>query len=55
MQSIQNVVFATEMDNLDDKGLDFMNGFLSFDSQLVNVNYKLKCQGIRENAGDNKL
>ena len=43
------------MGNLDDKGLDFMHGFLSFDSQMVNVNYKLKCQGIRENAGDNKL
>ena len=54
-KSIQNVVFATEMGNLDDKGLDFMHCFLSFDSQMVNVNYKLKCQGIRENAGENKL
>ena len=55
VQWIQNVVFATEMGNLDDKGLDFMHGFLSSDSQMVNVHYHLKCQGIRENAGDNKL
>ena len=56
LQWIQNVVFATEIGkNLDDKRLDFMHGFLSFDSQMVYVNCQLKCQGIRENAGDNKL
>ena len=54
MQSIQNVVFTSEMGNLDDKGLDFMHGFLSFDSQMVNIHYHLKCQDITDNAGDNK-
>ena len=55
IQKIQIVVFATEMGNLDDKGLDFLHGFLSLDSQMVNVHHHLKCQGIRKNAGDNKL
>ena len=55
IQKIQMVVFATEMGNLDDKGLDFMHGFLSLDSQMANIHYHLKCRGIKENAGDNKL
>ena len=49
------VVFATEMGNLDDKGLDFMHGFLSLDFQMVNIHYHLECQDITDNAGDNKL
>ena len=53
--SIQNVAFATEMDNLGDKGLDFMQGFLSLDSQIANIHYHLKCQDIIDNVSDNKL
>ena len=51
----QMVVFATEMGKLDDKGLDFMHGFLLLDSQMVNIHYHLKCHYITDNAGDNKL
>ena len=43
------------MGNLYDKGLDFKCGALSLDSQMVNIHYHLKCQDIRDNAGDNKL
>ena len=51
--SIQIVVFATEMGNLDDKGLDFMHGFLSLDSQMANIHYHLKWQDITDNGSDN--
>ena len=55
IQSIQMVVFAIEMGYLDDKGLDFMHGFLSLDSQMVNIHYHQKCQDNADSAGDNKV
>ena len=55
IQSIQIVVFATEMGHIDNKGWDFENGVLFLDSLMVSIHYHLKCQEITDNAGDNKL
>ena len=49
------VVFATEIGHLDDKGLDFMHGFLSLDSLMKNIHYHLECPDITDNVRDNKL
>ena len=54
-QSIQMVVFATEMGYLDDKASDFEHGVLFLDSLMVHIHYHLKCQEITDNEGDNKL
>ena len=54
IEKIQMVLFSTEI-GLHVKSWDFKYGVLSLDSQMVNIHYHLKCQGIRENAGDNKL
>ena len=55
IQSIQIVVFATEMGHIDNKGWDFKYGVLSLDLKMVIIHYHLKYQDITENAGDNKL
>ena len=54
-QSIQMVVVAPEMRNLDGKGSDFEHGVLFLDSLMVHIYYHLKCQEITDNEGDNKL
>ena len=53
--SIQLVVVAPEMRNLDDKGSDFEHGVLFLDWQMVNIHHHLKCQYITDNGSDNNL
>ena len=48
------VVFATEMGHVDEKRRDFKHGVLSLVLQMVSIHYHLKCQDIKDNAGDNK-
>ena len=55
IQNIQMVFFATEIAHLHVKWWDFKHGVLSFDSQMANIHYHLKCQDIIDNGSDNKL
>ena len=54
MQSIQMVVFATDMGHLDGNRWDLKHGALWLDYLMKNIHYHLKCQAITDNARDNK-
>ena len=55
MQSIQKIVFATEMVHCDEHLFNLNLGYLPLSLSMAYIQYHLKCQNFTDNGGDNKL
>ena len=55
MQSIEKIIFATEMGHFDEDWLDFILGLLPLSLRMAYIQYHLKYQDITDNGDDNKL
>ena len=54
MQSIEKIIFATEMGHFDDYCLDFYLGLHPLSLRMAYIQYHLKCHNFTDHGGDNK-
>ena len=54
MQSIEKIIFATEIVHFDEDLLDLNLGLLRLSLQMAWIQYHPQCQNFTDNGGDNK-